>query len=203
MSGAVEPRDIRVSDAEREHAGKLLQRAVGQGRITLTEFDERMGTAMAARTRGELNQVLADIPGAVLQPAAAKDVVRLRSGMGDIKRRGHWLVPPVVEVSTTMGDAVLDFTQAEFSSASTTIELGISVGSLVLVVPPGVVVDSDEVRVGVGDLKDRTDADPEIIQHRIVLRGRLGMGDVRIQHPRSWRFGPLTVHSPWRLSRGR
>ncbi|MGH3785806.1 MAG: DUF1707 SHOCT-like domain-containing protein [Pseudonocardiaceae bacterium] len=55
MAGDVEPHDLRVSDAEREHVGELLQRAVGQGRITVDEFTERMDAAMAARTRGELN----------------------------------------------------------------------------------------------------------------------------------------------------
>lgn len=43
--------------------GQLLQRAVGQGMLSLGEFTERMDTALAAKTRGELNSVLADLPG--------------------------------------------------------------------------------------------------------------------------------------------
>ncbi|HLS79305.1 MAG TPA: DUF1707 domain-containing protein [Nocardia sp.] len=64
-------RDLRVSDAEREHVGQLLQRAVGLGMLSLGEFTERMDTALAARTRGELNAVLIDLPGVRLvgQPA--------------------------------------------------------------------------------------------------------------------------------------
>ena len=54
---------MRVSDAEKEHVGQLLQRAVGQGMLSLGEFTERMDTALAAKTRGELNSVLADLPG--------------------------------------------------------------------------------------------------------------------------------------------
>ncbi len=59
----MEARDLRVSDAEREHVGELLQRAVGQGMLSLGEFTERMDTALAAKTRAELNVVLVDLPG--------------------------------------------------------------------------------------------------------------------------------------------
>src|SRR5947209_3005715 len=61
--GAVGDRDLRVSDTEREHVGALLQRAVGLGMLSLGEFTERMDTALAAKTRGELNAVLVDLPG--------------------------------------------------------------------------------------------------------------------------------------------
>lgn len=72
----VAARDLRVSDAEREHVGEMLQRAVGQGLLSLGEFTERMDTALAAKTRGELNVVLYDLPGVQLvgehgQPAAS------------------------------------------------------------------------------------------------------------------------------------
>lgn len=65
----MEARDLRVSDAEREHVGELLQRAVGQGMLSLGEFTERMDTVLAAKTRGELNAVLVDLPGMQINPA--------------------------------------------------------------------------------------------------------------------------------------
>ncbi|WP_067533072.1 DUF1707 SHOCT-like domain-containing protein [Nocardia crassostreae] len=70
---AVGDRDLRVSDVEREHVERLLQRAVGLGMLSLGEFTERMDTALAAKTRGELNAVLVDLPGIRLagQPAPA------------------------------------------------------------------------------------------------------------------------------------
>src|SRR5436305_14939448 len=60
---AIGDRDLRVSDVEREHVGQLLQRAVGLGMLSLGEFTERMDTALAAKTRGELNAVVVDLPG--------------------------------------------------------------------------------------------------------------------------------------------
>ena len=42
---------------------QLLERAVGQGMLTLDEFSERIDRTLAARTRGELGAVVADLPG--------------------------------------------------------------------------------------------------------------------------------------------
>lgn len=40
-----------------------MRDALNEGRITLTEYDERLQQAFAAKTYGELDQVLADLPG--------------------------------------------------------------------------------------------------------------------------------------------
>nr|BFE47292.1 hypothetical protein GCM10017745_07190 [Saccharothrix mutabilis subsp. capreolus] len=45
-----DPRQWRVSDAEREHVVGVLQKAIGRGLITLDEFTERADTALAAKT---------------------------------------------------------------------------------------------------------------------------------------------------------
>lgn len=54
---------MRASDAERELTVQRLQRAVGTGRLTVEEFDERAAKAYAARTRGELAALTRDLPG--------------------------------------------------------------------------------------------------------------------------------------------
>jgi hypothetical protein len=55
-------RDLRASDAERETVVEALQSAVGAGRITLAEFEERARAAYKARTRGDLEALTADLP---------------------------------------------------------------------------------------------------------------------------------------------
>jgi hypothetical protein len=59
--------DVRVSDAERTAVADRLGRAHGEGRLDLVEFDDRVRAAWAARTRGELARVTADLP----EPARA------------------------------------------------------------------------------------------------------------------------------------
>jgi hypothetical protein len=63
----INPRDLRVSDAEREHVAGLLNRALERGLLDLDEFSTRLTAAMAARTRGELNALLLDLPGVVVR----------------------------------------------------------------------------------------------------------------------------------------
>jgi Domain of unknown function (DUF1707) len=58
----VRPDDYRVSDVERAAVQERLRDAVGAGQLDLHEFDERVATAWAAKTRGELAQVTADLP---------------------------------------------------------------------------------------------------------------------------------------------
>ena len=53
----------RVGDQERERVAGLLGEHVGAGRLALSEFDERVRSAYAATTRGELAELLADLPG--------------------------------------------------------------------------------------------------------------------------------------------
>ena len=48
------PTPILVADAERERSIALLRVAVGEGRLTLAEFSERVGLADAASTDMEL-----------------------------------------------------------------------------------------------------------------------------------------------------
>ena len=56
------PDELRVSDAERAVVQERLRRAVGDGQLDLHEFDTRVQSAWAARTRGELVRVTADLP---------------------------------------------------------------------------------------------------------------------------------------------
>jgi hypothetical protein len=60
--------DVRASDAERERTVALLQRSFADGRLTPAELEERAGAAYAARTRGQLRDLIADLPAAEQKP---------------------------------------------------------------------------------------------------------------------------------------
>ena len=51
-----------VGDSDRQDVDERLQRAVGDGFLTLVEYDGRARTAWSARTRGELARVTTDLP---------------------------------------------------------------------------------------------------------------------------------------------
>jgi len=53
---------IRASDADRDRVASLLREHHAAGRLTAEEFHERMDRALEARTLGELDELLADLP---------------------------------------------------------------------------------------------------------------------------------------------
>jgi Domain of unknown function (DUF1707) len=61
MPMAGDPR-IRASDADRDRTAALLREHLAAGRLTAEEFNERLDKAYAAKTLGELDQLLADLP---------------------------------------------------------------------------------------------------------------------------------------------
>lgn len=58
------PAAIRASDADRDAVLSDLGEHFQAGRLTSAEFDERTGWALAARTWGELEELVADLPAA-------------------------------------------------------------------------------------------------------------------------------------------
>jgi hypothetical protein len=53
---------IRASDADRDRVATLLREHHAAGRLTAEEFHERMDAALTAKTLGELDDLLADLP---------------------------------------------------------------------------------------------------------------------------------------------
>jgi hypothetical protein len=53
---------LRASDADRERTAALLREHLAAGRLTAEEFQERLDAAYAAKTLGQLDELLADLP---------------------------------------------------------------------------------------------------------------------------------------------
>jgi Domain of unknown function (DUF1707) len=78
MLGTMEPGELRAGDADRERVAERLRLALDEGRLNLHEYDERLQEAYAAKTYGELDKLLADLPG--VAPASQSQLVPLASG---------------------------------------------------------------------------------------------------------------------------
>jgi len=57
-----EPRDLRASDAERDRTVDALRDHAAAGRLDAEELEERLGRALAARSRSDLAALLEDVP---------------------------------------------------------------------------------------------------------------------------------------------
>ena len=64
----IRPEDMRVSDVERGAVEARLRRAHDLGQLDLAEFDDRVRSVWAARTRGELERITADLPTPPTEP---------------------------------------------------------------------------------------------------------------------------------------
>jgi hypothetical protein len=99
----------RVGDADRNRVVDLLKEAHAAGYLTLEEADERLGGALAARTRGELDRLVADLPPewrAGQQPARPP-AARLPRQRRMLPPEAAWLVPLLVVVAGLLTLAVL------------------------------------------------------------------------------------------------
>lgn len=175
-----DPRDLRVSDAEREHVVSLLNKAVGRGMITLDEFTTRTDTALGAVTRADLNAVLLDLPGMVNNELALART-ELKNTMGTTTRKGHWVVPSELVIRNTLGTTNLDFTQADVPPL-VNIDLDVSLGSVKLVLPAGSSVNIDAVEITAGELKDKVHN--SVGTPHFLLKGAVRGGSVVIKRKR-------------------
>ena len=57
--------ELRAADADRQFVAERLQAALNEGRLTLSEYDERLKQTYAARTYGELDRMLDDLPATI------------------------------------------------------------------------------------------------------------------------------------------
>jgi uncharacterized protein DUF1707/cell wall-active antibiotic response 4TMS protein YvqF len=146
---------VRVSDAEREAVVERLNAATSEGRLTLEEFGDRVAEALAARTRGDLNRVVVDLPAPAAGPMIARSSAigapastvpsPARTSeitpVGSVKRGGRWRIDRDMELGTIVGSVKLDLRQAEIGGAEIALHVKTVVGSVKVWIPYGIAVE--------------------------------------------------------------
>jgi hypothetical protein len=79
--------DMRAADADRERVAERLRAALEEGRLDLHEFDERLQGAYGAKTYGDLDGLLTDLP--VAAPPVPVTAARVQPAG---RPTGEWLV---------------------------------------------------------------------------------------------------------------
>jgi hypothetical protein len=93
---------LRASDADRERVAERLRHAAGEGRLLAEELEQRLAAALRARTYGDLDAVVADLPDT--------RVGRRRSSSRALLLRPALALAVVVAVSLAIVVAVLVLT---------------------------------------------------------------------------------------------
>lgn len=139
---------IRISTAEREQVITRLQNAFAEGRLDDRELDERVLQVLNAKTAGDLEPVVNDLPAEPVQPLPRHTGHSGRTGRfilgygSRIERKGRWKVPPKANPVIFKGHMVLDLRTAELSDPETRFNVLAYKGTLEIIVLPGVQVEA-------------------------------------------------------------
>jgi hypothetical protein len=180
--GEVARSELRASHDDRDRVVEMLRVSAGDGRLTAEELDERLEQAMTARTYGQLARLVADLPaaGSAVSPVTAprvKDVVRIDTRSGHVKRVDRWIVPQRMEVKVTSGHVLLDFTQAVITQPTLTLNVEVRSGHVKLLTRPGIVVDADDVAIRSGHVRVKAPWGSEVpVQLHVDVTGTVGSG---------------------------
>lgn len=180
--------DLRVSHSDRAEVAQRLEKAVGDGLITLDEFTERTDQALAARTRGELRAVLADLPGMQLAypqgavPPAQTAPEVLRGRMSSIARKGQWTVPARIVLDTRMCSTVLDFTAATLQRPLVEVNIDDYASSTEFILPDDATADLNGVETTAGGATLKVPQGPASQRLHLVVRGRVRFGSITARY---------------------
>jgi hypothetical protein len=196
---AQDPSQLRISDADRHQVAEVLREAAGEGRIDLTELDERLEATYAARTYADLVPITLDLP--VVRPSdlparpAAANPSPVVSGpaeerhlaiLGGLERKGVWTVPAQMTVTCFMGGADLDLRRAQFAAREVVLTINAVMGGADIKVNPHthVVMEGTGIMGGYSGPSDGTAPELDANSPTVRIRGFAVMGGVSVsRHP--------------------
>ena len=181
--------NMLMADADRERVVARLNAAVSEGRITLSEFEDRMAAVLAARTFGEVAPHVADLPPVPVAPTR-QGPITVRGA--SLRREGRWPVPALMQIEAHGSGVYLDYSQAVISSPVVEGEVLLRGSGAKLILPEGCTVDLTGVSLtgsstrhkGIGSV-------PQPGRTHFVVHGEARGGSVKAcypQPPRRWRW---------------
>lgn len=136
------PRDLRASDVDRDRVISLLAEAGADGRLTADEHAGRVERAYQARTLGELAVLTTDLVGPAAQPIRLDGRRAVTGIFSRDSREGRWVVPDSLPVVAVFGEVELDLREALLQSDRTVVYATLIGGTIHLIVPEGVSVET-------------------------------------------------------------
>ncbi|MFH8464521.1 DUF1707 domain-containing protein [Streptomyces sp. NPDC017991] len=146
--------DLRASDADRDRIADMLRDAHAEGRLTAEEHAERVEEVFRAKTVGELEPLVRDLPAAhrprpsgafatapnrpapgAIPPVADENVVAVFSAA---VRRGRWRVGRRTHAYAIFGSVEIDLSEAIFEHQQVVIKAISVFGSVEVRVPENV-----------------------------------------------------------------
>ncbi|WP_327369612.1 DUF1707 SHOCT-like domain-containing protein [Streptomyces sp. NBC_01217] len=169
-----EPGGIRASDADRDRIADILREAMAEGRLTAEEHAERVDAVYRAKTVGELEPLVRDLPAPAggSRPAAEPGVHGYESPTGPAEnlvaifssstRKGRWRVGGRTNAFALFGSVEIDLTEALFGQRLTVVNATSIFGSVEIRVPENISLRGSGTGVfGNFEVATLESADPE------------------------------------------
>lgn len=200
--------EMRASDAERERIAELLREAVAEGRLEMDEFEQRLDTAYRARTHGELEPLVSDLPaaGTAVAPVGSSAPAPVRGPAADwpariggpatskggfalwggFNRRGRWTVGRKFTAFALWGGGEIDLREADFEDREVVIRCFAIMGGIHVTAPPELNVDVRGVGI-MGGFGEGPNEDGETVPQapRVTITGLALMGGVGVERKRT------------------
>ena len=136
----------RAADTDRIQVAQLLTDAAAQGRLQMSDYEDRLTRAYAAQTYDELDRLRSDLLGSSVNPQRGGDCkpapsMLLLAIMSAFERRGRWNVPKKLTTFALWGGGVIDLRYADFTSPEVEIHATSIMGGQTILLPPEVNVE--------------------------------------------------------------
>jgi hypothetical protein len=198
--------DLRASDADRDRIAEILRDALAEGRLTAEEHSERIDAVYRAKTVGELQPLVRDLPANAAAaptiaapaphhdpyPASASDLAadNLVAVFGGATRKGRWRVRRRINAFCVFGGVEIDLTEAVFEHRETVINAICVFGGADIKVPENVTLHGSGIGIFGGfDVENNDSAEPDapvVVVRGLAVFGGAGAKRRRGKRLKSW-----------------
>jgi len=140
----------RASDSDRQEVVDRLRAGAADGLLSLDEFGDRVGDALGARTVGELDRVVADLPVPAARPAGVPPARARRRVIGVLsgnRVHGRWRPARPTTAVAVLGGCQVDLCDADVPPGDIEIRAVAILGGVEVLVPEGVSAELSGVAV--------------------------------------------------------
>ncbi len=183
---------LRASDADREQAAAVLNVALAEGRLSVTEHSDRLDAVYEAKTQAEIAPLIDDLPtrAAAQSLAPRADLApatghrqRIVAIFGGASRKGQWHIEPRMTALTVFGGASLDFRDVQLPQREITLNATSVFGGMDVIVPPEMrVIDSGIALFGGRDTGPGTEESNDPDAPVLRLTGFTMFGGLGVKH---------------------
>ncbi|BBA99803.1 hypothetical protein RVR_6584 [Actinacidiphila reveromycinica] len=173
---------LRASDADRDRIADILREALAEGRLDAEEHSERLDRVYAAKTVGELEPLVRDLPAGSAAAPSPASAARAYAGepagenptlvgvLSGTERKGRWRVGNRITAVAVMGGVEIDLTEATFTAPELVIHCTAVMGGVSIKVPENVTLHGSGVIgiMGGADVRAFEAPDPRAPSVRVV-----------------------------------